>query len=154
MIHKSHSPHSNHVRVVFELPSCIWADRIFLVGDFNQWSKNATPLRQDRDGVWRATVDLLAGSRHEFRYMIDGQWKTDSHADGFATNTYGTENSVVIAVVSDSNRLDRASSQVWDRPAWGFTVNADVATTSQTARRPSAIVDRARPSRFTETLAA
>ena len=42
MIHKTQSPLPGHVRVVFELPSCIWADRIFVVGDFNHWNERAT----------------------------------------------------------------------------------------------------------------
>lgn len=148
MIHKSHSPQPHHVHVIFELPSCIWADRIFLVGDFNQWSKSATPMQQHRDGVWRATVDLPCGSRHEFRYLIDGQWKTDSHGDGFATNAYGVENSVVHAVLSDAKRLDRNSSQMWDKPAWGFTATpAALAAHHQTPQRPSARVDQTRRSR-------
>ncbi|OUC09534.1 hypothetical protein RY27_02285, partial [Litorilinea aerophila] len=55
------------------------------------------PMRQDHDGVWRAEVELPAGQSYEFRYLIDGQWRTDFHADGFTTNNYGTENSVVRA---------------------------------------------------------
>ncbi|RIK55964.1 MAG: glycoside hydrolase family 13 [Chloroflexi bacterium] len=97
MIRKSRSPYPGHVRVTFELPSCVWADRIYLTGDFNNWSKSDLPLRQDRNGVWQAMLDLPMGRRYEFRYLIDGQWRTDSHADGYATNTYGSQNSVVIA---------------------------------------------------------
>lgn len=95
MIHKQPSSYPGHVRIVFELPSCLWADRIYLIGDFNQWDEHATPMRQERDGVWRATVDLPAGQEYQFRYMIDGQWKTDYHADGFAQGIYGADNSVV-----------------------------------------------------------
>ncbi len=112
MIHKTTSPQPNHVRVVFELPSCIWADRIFLVGDFNKWSATATPMRQNRDGVWRITLDLPHGSRYEYRYLIDGLWKTDSHADGFATNLHGLESSVVNATLPGSAVLARANSQL------------------------------------------
>jgi hypothetical protein len=97
MIYKSKSTVPGHVTVVFELPSCIWADKIFVTGDFNNWEKQSTPMRQTRNGVWRVELDLPAGSRHEFRYIIDGQWRTDYHADGFTTNVYGEDNSVVIA---------------------------------------------------------
>lgn len=95
MIHKQPSSYPGHVRIVFELPSCLWADRIYLIGDFNQWNEHATPMYQDRDGVWRATLDLPAGQQYQFRYMIDGQWRTDYHADGFAQGLYGADNSVV-----------------------------------------------------------
>jgi len=99
MIHKQPSSYPGHVRIVFELPSCLWADRIFLIGDFNNWDEKSTPMCQDRDGVWRATLDLPAGKEYQFRYMIDGQWKTDYHADGFAQGSYGADNSVVRALL-------------------------------------------------------
>jgi hypothetical protein len=80
---------------VFELPSYIWADRVYVTGSFNDWDKNGVPVCQDRDGVWRAAVDLPVGQRHEFRYVVDGEWHTDYHADGFTDNIYGSHNSVV-----------------------------------------------------------
>ncbi|MBX2998313.1 MAG: isoamylase early set domain-containing protein [Caldilineaceae bacterium] len=99
MIHKMPSPRSGHVRVVFELPACIWADRIFLVGDFNGWSKDITPFIQGRDGVWRAAMDLVAGRSYQFRYLVDGAWQTDYHADGWIDNQYGSQNSIVNAAL-------------------------------------------------------
>lgn len=113
MIHKQPSPFPGHVRVTFELPSCLWADRIYLIGDFNQWDEQSTPMRQERDGVWRARVDLPAGNRYQFRYMIDGQWRTDYHADGFAQGHYGVDNSVVFAVLPVPT-LEETSSLVQD----------------------------------------
>ncbi len=105
MIRKIAAPTPGYVRVLFELPSCLWADRIFLVGDFNQWNDTATPMHQGRDGVWRATVDLPHGSSYEFRYLIDGKWTSDSHADGFAQNNFGVSNSVVHALLPISALL-------------------------------------------------
>jgi len=95
MIKKMTSSMPGYVCVSFELPSCLWADRIYLVGDFNQWNESANPMRQERDGVWRAVLELPQGARYEFRYLIDGKWMSDSHADGFAPNHYGVSNSIV-----------------------------------------------------------
>lgn len=95
MIYKLATPQPNVVCVVFELPSCVWADQIFVSGSFNDWNEAALPMRQDRDGVWRARIELPAGKRYEFRYLIDGRWQTDYHADGFADNQYGSHNSIV-----------------------------------------------------------
>lgn len=97
MIQKSASTNPGHVRVTFELPASVWADHIFLTGDFNDWKPHESPLRQERDGVWRITLDLPAGQFYEFRYVIDGQWQTDYHADGFSSNQYGSYNSIVNA---------------------------------------------------------
>jgi hypothetical protein len=99
MICKSPSSQLGYVRICFELPPFLWADQVAVVGDFNDWRPGATPMRQDREGVWRAHIDLPLGSRCEFRYLVDGAWLTDYHADGFAPNRYGSNNSVVIAIL-------------------------------------------------------
>jgi hypothetical protein len=115
MIRKLQSPIPRHVRVIFELPACIWADHIYLAGDFNRWSTTATPMQQERDGVWRATIDLPAGSRCEFRYLVDGQWKSDYHADTLTPNDYGSQNSLVVACLpADDLVLERTNSQIWE----------------------------------------
>ena len=97
MIHKQICSTKGVMEVIFELPSGMWADRVYVVGDFNDWSKTETPMRQERDGVWRAMVEVPLGRQYEFRYLIDGNWRTDYHADGSRTNVYGTENSVLDA---------------------------------------------------------
>src|SRR5215218_5684663 len=99
MTRKYVSPIPGHVRVVFELPSSVWADRISLTGDFNDWRENDIMLKQSRSGVWQATVDLPLGAHCQFRYVVDGQWATDSHADGMWDNTFGSQNSLVVATL-------------------------------------------------------
>ncbi len=89
------TPAHSFVRVTFELPSCTWADRISVCGDFNAWEIGALLMRQGRDGVWRVSVDLDPNRKYEFRYSMDGTWQTDYHADGWSTNVHGSENSVV-----------------------------------------------------------
>lgn len=95
MIHKQESPLPGHVRVIFELPSSLWADRVSLTGEFNDWNECETPMLQERDGTWRATLDLPANNDYAFRYMIDGNWQTDNRADGFAQSVKGHHSSVV-----------------------------------------------------------
>ncbi len=102
MIRKTVSPKPHHVRVIFELPACIWADHVFLVGDFNDWNVTATPFVQGRDGVWRAVLDLPEGRTYQFRYLVDGNWQTDFHADGWIQNEYGSQNSLVIATLAQT----------------------------------------------------
>lgn len=84
------------VKVTFALPASIWADRITLVGDFNDWDTEATPLRQLETG-WMVTLDLEAGQEYHYRYVHNGsEWHNDWHADAYARNAYGGDDSVVI----------------------------------------------------------
>lgn len=121
MIRKYRSPIAGHVRVVFELPSCVWADRISLTGDFNEWRENDIVLKQARSGVWQASVDLPLGARYQFRYVVDGQWSTDSHADGMSDNSYGSQNSLVIASLPENEQPQETPGLIHEsRPLRSF----------------------------------
>jgi len=70
-------------RVTFTLPDSIWADKIYLVGDFNDWDRTSHPFQRDREGRWIITVDLELGRAYQFRYLVDGkEWINDSQREG------------------------------------------------------------------------
>lgn len=64
-----------------------------LVGDFTAWEESPVELRRQKDGVWRATVPLDTGP-HEYRFLVDGQWRDDAQCALKRSNPYGTENCV------------------------------------------------------------
>ncbi|MCB0079352.1 MAG: isoamylase early set domain-containing protein [Caldilineaceae bacterium] len=99
MIRKTQSTRDGYVRIIFELPACLWADQIYVVGQFNNWDKRSLPMAQDRNGTWYLALELPAGERFEFRYLVDGRWLTDNHADAIVDNTFGSQNSVIHAQV-------------------------------------------------------
>jgi 1,4-alpha-glucan branching enzyme len=88
---------NGQVRVVFRLPYTTFADRISVVGEFNDWDTTATPMVHLRpDAEWSATVVLEAGQRYRFRYLLDGkQWLNDWYADDHEDNACGPSDSVV-----------------------------------------------------------
>jgi len=65
-----------------------------LVGSFNGWDPNRTPLRNEGGGVWRVLLPLNSG-RYEYRYVVDGQWQEDPAAKEFVPNPFGGHNSVL-----------------------------------------------------------
>ncbi|MGH2461211.1 MAG: isoamylase early set domain-containing protein [Chloroflexota bacterium] len=83
--------------VTFELPAAIWADQVWLCGDFNQWDPHATPMAQDRvTGAWRVTLELDVGQRYEFRYLLGpDDWITDCSCGVTVPNPFGSRNSIV-----------------------------------------------------------
>lgn len=82
MIYKTTSTRAGHVRVIFELPSTLWADRIYVVGDFDQDQPSRLPLQPLADR-WQAALDLPVGRQYRFHYWVDGEWRTEAQADGF-----------------------------------------------------------------------
>jgi 1,4-alpha-glucan branching enzyme len=84
-------------RVAFELASTVWAERVNLEGEFNDWDTLSKPLTRERaDANWRVVVELETGRRYRFRYLVDGkEWLNDWYADDFVENPYGSDDSVV-----------------------------------------------------------
>jgi len=70
------------------------AQKVALAGTFNGWDPNRTPLRNEGDGVWRVFLPLTKG-QYEYRYVVDGQWQTDSSATQVSPNPFGGHNSVL-----------------------------------------------------------
>jgi 1,4-alpha-glucan branching enzyme len=97
MIKKEPTEKEGRVLVTFELPSSTWAERVNLVGEFNDWDTRATPMAHNRaDADWRATIEVEAGRRYRFRYLVDGkEWLNDWHADDYVENPHGSDDSLV-----------------------------------------------------------
>lgn len=86
------------VRFVIAAPGAV---RVNLVGGFNDWDAEATPLVASADrGVWTVEVPLPAG-RHEYAFVVDGrEWRPDPAAPESVDGEYGAPNSVVTVVGS------------------------------------------------------
>jgi len=88
------------------------AHRVYLVGDFNGWSKTTIQMHRNPAGLWETALTLKPGV-YRFRYFADGQWLTDYAAFGVERNELGEYDSVLI--VPD----DRSAA---DRSRWRFPV--------------------------------
>ncbi len=97
MIEKKPTPKGNSVRVKFELPGDVASDGVAVVGDFNDWSETANPMKYVKSRqVWSATITLKPDNSYQFRYLVDGsEWQNDEQADGTASSPYASENSVL-----------------------------------------------------------
>lgn len=97
MLKKRYLSDGKICKVTFILPSRIDAQSVMLVGDFNNWDKTATPMKQAKNGSWQVDVKLEAGQEYQFRYFVNEKdWHNDSDADKFAVHPYGGENSAVV----------------------------------------------------------
>lgn len=72
------------------------AGKVNLVGDFNHWNREATPMKMLKNGDFSVAVDLDKNKEYQFRYLLDGStWINDSEADRYVPNEFQGENSVV-----------------------------------------------------------
>lgn len=74
------------------------AEKVHLVGDFNHWSPDNTPMKKTRNGSFSASVNLVANKNYQFRYLLDGKrWINEPEADKLIPTAFeDTENSVVV----------------------------------------------------------
>lgn len=85
-----------------ELPDDIEVESVCLVGTFNDWDPEATPMIRNRKGAFRVTLELEPGQEYLFRYVINGEhWYNDWHADAYVPNGLGEDNCVVFTLTGD-----------------------------------------------------
>lgn len=77
------------------------AGAVSVAGTFNGWDPSATPLTRRADGTWAATLDLAPG-RHEYKFVVDGQWCCEPGCEEphngcphCVPNPFGTMNRVI-----------------------------------------------------------
>jgi 1,4-alpha-glucan branching enzyme len=70
------------------------AKKVFLAGDFNDWSPEKHPMRKDDNGTWKKRLILFPGN-YEYKFLVDGQWKEDPRNNRRCPNCFGSYNSVI-----------------------------------------------------------
>ena len=66
---------------------------VLLVGDFTHWQQDGIPMRKGKDGTWTATVTLPVG-KHNYRFIVDGDWRDDPACTLRVPNPYGSQNMI------------------------------------------------------------
>ena len=79
-------------RVLFRLTAA-HAHHVFIAGSFNGWDPRRHAMRCGRSGEFSTRLSLSRG-RHEYTFVVDGEWIADPACDHAVTNGHGTLNSV------------------------------------------------------------
>ncbi|MCK5825192.1 MAG: isoamylase early set domain-containing protein [Ichthyobacteriaceae bacterium] len=73
------------------------ADKINVVGEFNNWDESEFSLKKNKSGNFKTSLNLEKGKKYQFKYLIDGKkWINDTKADMYVVNEFAEENSVVV----------------------------------------------------------
>ena len=69
-------------------------ERVTIVGDFNDWDPQATPLARLSGNAWGVMVKLPPG-RYRYSFVLDGsRWIADPGAPRAADDDFGSQSSV------------------------------------------------------------
>ena len=71
------------------------AKSVAVAGSFNEWKPEKTPLVSLGNGRWKGDLNVKPG-RHEYLFVVDGQWLPDPNAKESVANPFGGTNSVLI----------------------------------------------------------
>jgi 1,4-alpha-glucan branching enzyme len=71
------------------------AKAVCVAGSFNEWNPARTPLTRVDNGTWIGEITGISG-RHEYLFVVDGQWLPDPNAPETVQNPFGGRNSVMI----------------------------------------------------------
>lgn len=77
--------------IMFSMRAVGGVSKVSLAGDFTDWQPLAT---RKRNGVFSVTVPVRPGT-HEYKFIVDGHWRTDPDHSDWAPSPYDTLNSVV-----------------------------------------------------------
>ena len=82
---------SHHVDFFCDAPT---AKSVMLVGDFNGWRPDATPMRRMPDGRWFASLEIHHG-HHRYVFLVDGNPQLDPNATGIARDDQNNRVSLI-----------------------------------------------------------
>jgi 1,4-alpha-glucan branching enzyme len=67
--------------------------KVFVAGTFNNWDPGKDELKE-KDDLYSASL-LLPVGRHEYKFVVDGNWHIDPNCPEWVPNEVGSLNSVV-----------------------------------------------------------
>jgi len=76
-----------------------FAQKVFVAGEFNNWSTDANPLFSENNGFW--SVDVAgAGVGQQYKFVIvdaagDSLWRMDPYASSIARNAQSVLNGLI-----------------------------------------------------------
>ena len=85
------SPKVGHVSLELVKPG---AKYVCVAGSFNEWKPEKTPLVQIGNGRWVGDLAINPG-KHEYLFVVDGQWLPDPNAKESVQNPFGGRNSIL-----------------------------------------------------------
>lgn len=80
--------------VMFKLEAPADVVEVLVAGDFTGWCTKAMKMKRQKNGTWMARTWLPSG-RHEYRFIVNGQWIDDPRCNTRVPNPYGSENCVL-----------------------------------------------------------
>ena len=90
------------------------AKTVLVTGSFCDWQVHSIAMKNDKSGTWKKSLRLPPG-RHEYRFLVDGEWHDDPQCPERVPNPFGTEN-CVLHILREHAQEERAKTANEDVP--------------------------------------
>lgn len=81
-------------KVTFQLTTAP-GSKVCVAGTFNSWDPGKNPLKENpRSGHYKTVIAIPLG-RHEYKFVVDGEWLVDPNCPESVPNGRGSFNSVI-----------------------------------------------------------
>lgn len=67
---------------------------VFVAGSFNEWQPVRKLEDKNHDGTYRCRL-LLEPGEYQYKFYVDGEWRSDASNPDFVPNEFGSLNSVL-----------------------------------------------------------
>ena len=135
---KSFSTDKTKCTVTFSInaTAAAGAEKAFLVGEFNDWSETATPMKKSADGSFSVKKQFEINKEYQFRYLLDGKtWINDWKADKYIRSELVNDDNSVVSTFVDT----AAKAPAKKAPAKAATkAPAKKEATKPAAKKPAA----------------
>lgn len=81
-------------RVGFEVTTEPGSD-VFVAGSFNRWNPTQYRMKDNPGSGHCKTTLVIPAGRHEYKFVINGEWRVDPNCPDRVPNAAGSMNSVV-----------------------------------------------------------
>merc|ERR1739838_410818 len=78
-----------------------------LAGSFSSWSP--LPMTRGDEGIWIAVLELASG-RHEYKVIVDGDWRVDESVE-MVNNNMGSWNNVLHVEEDKAEELEETHAE-------------------------------------------
>ena len=68
---------------------------VFVAGSFNDWQPDKVLSDKNGDGHYSCRMMLYPGE-YQYKFLVDGEWRSDSENPDFVPNEFGSLNSVLV----------------------------------------------------------
>jgi len=72
-------------------PGC----KVFVAGTFNNWNPTRKPMKPAGDDGRYKAVLMLPPGEHEYKFVVNGDWRIDGSNPQWTPNDVGSLNSVI-----------------------------------------------------------